>query len=67
MIEYRDGAPEVQKTLEAILDPPSFALIKGCDEWDQYLDAIQALARALPLPGSRPSCSLLNQAEWLEA
>eukprot|EP00959_Pyramimonas_sp_CCMP1952_P361066 7561958-Pyramimonas_sp.AAC.1 len=62
MIEFRDGAPDVHKTLGAILDPPSFVLIKGCDEWDQYLDTIQALARALPLPEGRPSCSHWDQA-----
>eukprot|EP00959_Pyramimonas_sp_CCMP1952_P261216 5461390-Pyramimonas_sp.AAC.1 len=67
MIEFREGAPEIQKTLEAILDPPSFMLIKGCDEWNQYLDTIQALARALPPPEGRPSCSHWNQAAWLEA
>ncbi|CAK0881295.1 unnamed protein product, partial [Prorocentrum cordatum] len=67
MIEFREGAPEVQKTLEAILDPPSFALVKGRDEWNQYLDTIQALARALPSPEGRPPCSHWNQAVWLKA
>eukprot|EP00959_Pyramimonas_sp_CCMP1952_P359756 7532734-Pyramimonas_sp.AAC.1 len=67
MVEFRDGAPEVLKTLEAILDHPSFVFIAGCDEWDVYLSTIQSLARALPVPERRSPRAPLDKSEWLGA
>ncbi|CAK0842652.1 unnamed protein product, partial [Prorocentrum cordatum] len=68
IIEYRDGALEASKTRESLLKPPSFVLIVGCVDWDQYLSTIQSLVRAVPdgkiTSGERQQW---GKSEWLEA